>query len=144
MKENLIEIKTDPELKGKSIRELRSIALTIYKNKLNGKEVINKDIGIKILFTVSGGRKTTQGSAMYSKKVAVIPCLLELLKNAEYSNFGSRKTKDTKDILGYLNFKVKCIIDGKKETLRIAVRMVKRSRFYYNMEINTIVAFEKK
>ena len=44
----------------------------------------------------------------------------------------------SKDIIGYLNFKAKCILDDKVEHLRIAVQLQKGGKFYYNIEVNMI------
>ena len=77
------------------------------------------------------------GEAMYNKKAEVIRVLPDIIKYALYNNFGNRKDSDPKEVLGFLNFKGMCIIDGKKETLRIAVQYRRESKYYYNVEINT-------
>lgn len=53
-----------------------------------------------------------------------------------YNNFGEAKITDSPNVIGYLNFKCKCVIDGKTECLRIAVQMQKGGKFYYDIEVN--------
>ncbi len=47
-----------------------------------------------------------------------------------------RLINDGPNIIGYLNFKCKCMIDGKKENVRLAVQFQKGGKYYYNIEIN--------
>lgn len=100
--------------------------------------MVNRDTGLTIRITMASGRKTAYGEAMYSKKAEVVRILPDLIEHAIYNNFGQRKQGDNKDILGYLNFKAKCILDGKVEHLRIAVQFQKGGKFYYNVEVNKI------
>ncbi|MDE6515626.1 MAG: hypothetical protein K2L03_06270 [Bacteroidales bacterium] len=100
-----------------------------------GQDIFNKHIGITI--QVRGyRRKTAYGEAAYSKKAAVVECLLQLLEYARYNNFGSRKTTDPANIIGYYNFKAYVVIDGKKESVRLAVIARKDGSFYYNVEVD--------
>ena len=62
--------------------------------------------------------------------------LPDLIKYAEYNNWGNPKATDGPNIIGYLNFKCKCMIDGKKENIRLAVQFQKGGKYYYNIEIN--------
>ena len=87
-------------------------------------------------FELDSGRKTAQGEAIYSKKAAVIPKLYELLAYACYSNWGARKDKDPKTVIGYYNFKAYIYIDNKKECVRLAVRAMSNGAFYYSVEVN--------
>ena len=77
------------------------------------------------MFTSEGGRKIAYGEAMYSAKAAVIEHLDTLIKNSTYNNWGDRKPSDSEEILGYLNFKSKITIDGKKRHVRIAISVDK-------------------
>jgi hypothetical protein len=80
---------------------------------------------------------------MYSKKAAVAMCLPELLKYSEYNNFGNRKESDSETVIGYLNFKGKCFIDGKKETVHLVVQFHKGGKFHYSIEVNKIIGTPK-
>ena len=75
---------------------------------------------------------------MYQRKAELIQILPDLVKYALYNNYGGPKEKDSPDIIGYLNFKGRCILDGKVENVRIAIQFQKQAKFYYNIEVNTI------
>ena len=126
------------ELNGLSKAEMRKYILDYYKKNLKGIEVINDDTGITIHFSMTSGRKTAMGEAMYQRKAEIIRILPELIKYALYNNFGYPKETDSQDIIGYLNFKGRCKIDGKTLNVRIAVQFQKQAKFYYNIEVNTI------
>ncbi|MCR4738222.1 MAG: hypothetical protein K5846_08710 [Bacteroidales bacterium] len=116
----------------------KKAVLDYFRTYLKDKTVVNRDTGLTIRITMASGRKTAYGEAMYSKKAEVVRILPDLIEQAIYNNFGQRKQGDNKDILGYLNFKAKCILDGKVEHLRIAVQFQKGGKFYYNVEVNKI------
>ena len=126
------------KLKGLSKSEMRLYILDYYKKHLKGTEVVNDDTGITIHFSMTSGRKTAMGEAMYQRKAELIRILPDLVKYALYNNYGSPKEKDSPDIIGYLNFKGRCILDGKVENVRIAIQFQKQAKFYYNIEVNTI------
>ena len=126
------------KLKGLSKSEMRLYILDYYKKHLKGTEVVNDDTGITIHFSMTSGRKTAMGEAMYQRKAELIRILPDLVKYALYNNYGSPKQKDSPDIIGYLNFKGRCILDGKVENVRIAIQFQKQAKFYYNIEVNTI------
>ena len=117
---------------------MRQYILDYYKKHLKGTEVVNDDTGITIHFSMTSGRKTAMGEAMYQRKAELIRILPDLVKYALYNNYGSPKEKDSPDIIGYLNFKGRCILDGKVENVRIAIQFQKQAKFYYNIEVNTI------
>jgi len=118
--------------------ELRRYVLDYYKQNLKGKEVVNKDTGITVRFSMTSGRKTAMGEAMYQKKAEMIRILPKLVKYALYNNFGKRKADESEEIIGYLNFKGRCKLDGKTENVRIAVQFQRSAKFYYNIEVNMI------
>jgi len=136
MKKKTIPRVTTTKLRPLKQSELRKIAHQLYFLYCSGKEVKNIDLGIPVKFMPFAGRKTAHGEAIYSKKVAVIPVLPELIKHATYNNYGQRKSTDVARIVGYLNFKTFVFIDGKKECLRIAVQFCKDGSFYYSIEVN--------
>lgn len=121
--------------KTKTSAELREITFNELL-KLKGKVVQNQHLKINIEISVSGMKKTTHGSSMYSKKAALACCLVDLLCYAEYNNWGDRKDKDSAAVIGYLNFKAKCVIDKKPETVHLVVRFQKDGKFHYCVEVN--------
>ena len=113
------------------VTELREFTLEFYRLFLKGKKKeIEKHLK-EVIFTSEGGRKIAYGEAMYSAKAAVIECLDTLIKNSTYNNWGDRKPQDNEDILGYLNFKSKITIDGKKQHVRIAISVDKDRNFKF-------------
>ena len=121
---------TPPEIntlafKKMKVTELRAFTLEFYRLFLKGKrKEIEKHLK-EVVFTSEGGRKIAYGEAMYSAKAAVIEHLGSLIKNSTYNNWGDRKPSDSEEILGYLNFKSKITIDGKKRHVRIAISVDK-------------------
>ena len=118
------------------LQQLRKFVFEYIKNKYSGTTIINIDTGLPITISVTSARKTAFGEAVYFKKVAATLMLPELIKYAEYNNWGNPKETDGPNIIGYLNFKCKCMIDGKKENVRLAVQFQKGGKYYYNIEIN--------
>ena len=68
----------------------------------------------------------------------MVRILPDIVKYAIYNNFGKRKPDESDDIIGYLNFKGRCILDGKTQNVRIADQFQKTAKFYYNIEVNMI------
>ncbi|MBQ4475291.1 MAG: hypothetical protein II935_03755 [Bacteroidales bacterium] len=123
--------------------ELRNLIFDTIKKKYAGQSVINKDFGIPITISVSSGRKTAFGEAIYSKKAAAVLILPDIIANAKYNNWGNPKEEEGANIKGYMNFKCKVIIDGKTEHIRLAVQFQKGGKYYYNIEINKIPTPER-
>ena len=65
------------ELGSMTKMELRRYVLDYYKNNLKGKEIVNIDTGITIHFSMTSGRKTAMGEAMYQKKAEMVRVLPE-------------------------------------------------------------------
>ena len=61
---------------------MRKYMLDYYKQHLKGTEVINEDTGITIRFSMTAGRKTAMGEAMYQRKAELIRILPDLVKYA--------------------------------------------------------------
>ena len=118
------------------LQQLRKLVFEYIKNKYSGTTIINIDTGLPITISVTSARKTAFGEAIYFKKAAATLLLPDLIKYAEYNNWGKPKETDGPNIIGYLNFKCKCLIDGKKEHVRLAVQFQKGGKYYYNIEIN--------
>lgn len=130
------EVEIPKEWRKMRLNDLKIAVGEFYKKNIQGWEVLNIDKGFRITFSSQGRQKLTRGSAMYSKKAAVMLILKELLEAAEYSNFGRRKGNDPAVLMGYLNFKAKCKIDGKIETVRFACMLYRADKIYFNHEIN--------
>ena len=127
-----------PKVKTGIITNNRKSVAKYYTDNLQGKTVVNDHLGINIKFTALGKGELVYGRALHLKKTAVLSALPTLLKVAKYNNFGIRKEKDPKDLLGYLNFKAFVFINDKKECVRISVRLLKTGDIYYNHEVNII------
>ncbi len=112
-----------------------------YAANLQGKCVVNLHLGIKIHFTSLGKSELAYGRALHAKKAAIVKCLPDLLRYAEYNNFGIRKETDASNILGYLNFKAKVKINKKTECVRLTVLLKKDGTAvyypFYHCEVNT-------
>ena len=121
------EISTDT-FKDMKVSELRAFTLSYYLTHLKGKKVAIKNHLKEVIFTTKAGRKIARGEAMYKEKAAVIERLEEVIKNSTYNNWGSRKTQDSPNILGYLNFKSKLTIDGEKRHVRIAISLTRERK----------------
>ena len=133
------EVKTPEEWEIAPSPKLRKMVSDYYKEHIQGKSVTNLEKGFTIVLSGQGRQKITKGSAMYPAKAAVVLILLKLIEIAEYSNFGERKQNDPHELMGYLNFKAKCIIDGEVKVIRIACMIYSATRIYYNHEINRCV-----
>lgn len=82
-----------PKVKEAKRGLLPKIAKEYYDRFLHNESVVNLDKRFKIHFSSSGKGKVTRGSALYSKKVALLVILKDILRVAEYSNFGLPKKK---------------------------------------------------
>jgi hypothetical protein len=118
--------------------EVRERLYNEYRERYYGKKIINQSLGITVEFEYAGARKTSHGSAVYSKKACLITVLDKLIRYAEYSNWGDRKNTDDPHVIGYLNFKVKVKIDEKVEHVHLVIRVRNTGRFHYAMEVNKI------
>ena len=134
---------TPTEWNDMTARQLRDAVLEKAK-KLAGTSVVNTDTGIKIQFSVTNARKLARGGAIYLKKASLVDILPELVTVAEYSNFGQRKETDSPEVIGFLNFKAKCMVNGKTEHVRLSVQFCRRDRFFYNVEVNKIKLLPQK
>lgn len=125
-----------PRIQIKEVKNLRKYVREEYSSKLQGHTVINKHIGLTIYFGSDGKSELSTGRAIYAKKAALVQCLLELMENAEYNNFGARKETDRKNVFGYANFKAKVYINGVLEHVRITVLVKSDGKGYYCHEVN--------
>ncbi len=114
----MLEISTE-QFKKMTVTELREFTLKFYNENLKGKKVAINKVLKSVEFVGNVGKKLFK--PMYSAKVAVLNNLEELIKNSTYNNWGKRKCTDSDDVLGYLNFKSKLLIDGEKKHLTISI-----------------------
>ena len=127
---------TPEEWKGLKLQQLRTIIFKRIRSEYSGMVVTNLDTRLPIIISVTSARKTAFGEAIYYKKAASVLVLPDIIKYAKYNNWGAPKPTDGPNIIGYLNFKCKCNIDGKHENVRLAVQFQKGGKYYYNIEIN--------
>lgn len=125
-----------PSVKIKTHTNLRQYVKNEYTANIQGKSVVNKHIGLTIFFGSDGKSELAYGRAIYAKKAALVQCLLTLLREAEYTSFGKRKTTDEENVFGYAKFKAKAYIDGKLEHIHIVVVVKSNGKAYYCHEIN--------
>jgi hypothetical protein len=118
--------------------ELRAKLFNEYRTRYYGKKVINQSLGITVGFELEGARKTSHGSAAYSKKACLITVLDKLIRYAEFTNWGEPKATDPSYVIGFLNFKAKVKIDGKLELVHLVIRVRNTGKFHYVMEVNQI------
>lgn len=126
-KNNNIVISTE-KFKDFSRPQLRSFMLEYYNNFLKDKTVSIENSLKKVELLNRAGRKISKGSAVYKAKTAVIQHLEDIIKNSTYNNWGEPKATDSKDLLGYMNFKSKMTIDGEKHHVRIVIELFKDRR----------------
>ncbi|GIM59859.1 hypothetical protein CAPN007_20680 [Capnocytophaga canimorsus] len=119
---------TTEDFKNMKVSELRKFTLEYYNTHLKGKTTIIKKYLKEVVFTTKAGKKIANGEAMYSAKAVAVKHLEQLIKNSSYNNWGDRKITDSKDVIGYMNFKSKLIIDGEKRHLRIALAVYKNRK----------------
>ena len=114
----------------------RKFVKDYYHEKFQGKvTVVNLDKGITIQFIGEGKKKTSYGSAMYTRKAAAIKVLDQLLTVAKYSNWGN---KESDSVIGYLNFKVKVLIDGELCHFALNIQVRKDGKFHYSLDENRL------
>ena len=104
---------TPEEWKGLKLQQLRTIIFKRIRSEYSGMVVTNLDTRLPIIISVTSARKTAFGEAIYYKKAASVLVLPDIIKYAKYNNWGAPKPTDGPNIIGYLNFKCKCNIDGK-------------------------------
>lgn len=111
-----MSLSTD-DFKNMSVKELREFTLQYYLENFSGKRLKIKDF-VTVEFYNKTGRKLQK--PMYKEKASVLTQLEAVIKNSTYNNWGDRKETDNPNVLGYLNFKSKLTIDGKKRHIRIS------------------------
>ncbi len=65
-------------------------------------------------------------------KIKAVVVLKKMIETAIFLNFKDKDDNDSKDILGYFNFKSKVKVEDKIQIFRIVVRLTKSGKFYYD------------
>ncbi len=109
-----------------------------YYEKFIGTTVKNDCTGITIGFKRRGRKKTAFGSSISKRKAAVVKILDQVLKCAVSTNWGDRKNDDPEDVIGYLNFKCKILIDGKIFHFLLNVQLcnVDKNRYCFHYSLD--------
>jgi len=123
----VINISTE-KFKDFNKKELRQFLFDYYNTFLKGKTIAIENSLSKVELLSRSGRKITKESATYKAKTAVIEQFEDIIKKSTYNNWGKAKTTDSKDLLGYMNFKSKVVIDGEKRHVRISIEVFKDRR----------------
>ena len=108
---------------------------SFYNAQLKGKTVKNKQKGISILFSSVGRNHILYARAVGFEKLIAITKLAEMVREAEYCNFKEADENDSRDILGYMNFKVSVCINDEICHFRIVVRLTKNGKFFYDHSV---------
>jgi hypothetical protein len=137
-KQTVIPEASTKEWSGLTRMELRTQLFNEYRTRYYGKKVINQSLGITVEFELEGARKTSHGSAAYSKKACLVTVLDKLIRYAEFTNWGAPKETDPSYIIGFLNFKAKVKIDGQLEQVHLVIRVRNTGKFHYVMKVNKV------
>jgi len=119
-----ISISTDA-LKEMKVSDLRKFTMEYYNRFLKGDHTAIKNSLKKVDFVTNAGKKIARGGAMYSEKAAVMEQLKNLIEKSTYNNWGEKKNEKDNNLLGYLNFKSKLVINGEQRHVRISIALKK-------------------
>ncbi|MCL2414507.1 MAG: hypothetical protein FWC94_04560 [Bacteroidales bacterium] len=115
---------------------MRKKLLEIYKQKYEGKTIVNSKTGITILFELYGAKKTTKHGSMYAEKASLITILDKICEHAFLHSLGAQKKGDKENgVVGYLNFRAPVIVDDKQKLVEIPVRIKNNGNFHYCIDI---------
>ncbi|PSG90868.1 zincin-like metallopeptidase domain-containing protein [Aurantibacter aestuarii] len=117
------------DFKKMTVSELREFLKTYYETHLKGKKIPASNFLKNIEFVSKAKGKLLK--PIYSEKVVVVKKIEELIKSSTYNNFGNPKPTDKKDVLGYLNFKSKVVIDNKQRHVRISIVLYKNRETHF-------------
>ncbi len=129
---NKIPIVEDSQFKGMKLGEIRNFVKAHYESKFKGKNVINEDKGITVTLGREGLHHTIYARNAGYIKLKALLIINEMIESAVYCNFKDADSDDPKDIIGYMNFKSKVIIEGLNHVFRISVRLSKEGKFFYD------------
>jgi len=117
------------------VQALKLQVKKFYDTNLKGKSVINKEKGITVTFSNVGRNHVLYAGAAGFEKLIAVYKLAEMVRNAKFCNFQAPDEDAPQGILGYMNFKVSVIINGVVQHFRIAIRITKNGKFFYNHSV---------
>lgn len=129
--------KISEEIKRLNTYSNRNLWLRNYYNeKLIGKNVINKHLGIKIKLSKISRNETVFGPGRNTRnKIVVVSDLLYVLKNAKFVSWKNPKPKHIKKhkAIGFINLRYECKIEGVKRRFRIPIMVKNDGSFQYHL-----------
>ena len=121
----------------KDIKTLKVSAKDFYFENIAGKSIVNKDTGITVLFSKNGIRHLLNYKRNNFPQLELVFDLMKAVRDAKFSNFKNKDANELKEVIGYMNFNYAKMIDNKKETFRINIRITKDGKFYYHHSLTT-------
>lgn len=131
-KQKYTPIAKDSLFKDKKLGELKEFIKDYFNKNLRGKSVKNLHKGVTVKISRTGLNHLLYARNIGYVKIKAVVVLDKMLKHAEYTNFKEKDENDSKDILGYLNFKCKVKIENKIQLFRLVVRLTTAGNFYYD------------
>ena len=115
--------------------EIKKFVSDFFEKNIKNTKIENLHKGINVEIRKAGLRHILYArNAGYNKLKAVI-IMKEMIRHATYCNFKEPDEDDEVNVLGYFNFKCKVNIENKIQFFRIAVRLTKDGKFYYDHAI---------
>ncbi len=114
------------------LSELTQKAKEFYTNDLLETSVKNIHKGVVISFVKSGMKHVLNFGGRSYIGYKAIKLLRELIKYAEFKNFGMPNENAGKTVLGFLNFEAKANIEGKNYKISINIRITTEGKFHYH------------
>ncbi len=131
-KQKTIPVVDDKQFAGMKLGKLKEYVKIYFNDNLRNMSVINQHKGISVKFSRKGFDHLIHARNVGYVKLKAVIVLKEMVENAVYLNFKDKDEDDTKDILGYFNFKSKVKVESKIQTFRIVIRLTKSGKFYYD------------
>ena len=125
----------DHEFVGIPLGELKTMAKLFYKKNIKGSTVLNIHKGITVQFNEAGIRHLLYARNIGFIKVKAVWRLKEMVSHAIYCNFKEPGEQDSPAIIGYFNFKVHVMIERESHLFKIAIRLTKEGKFYYDHSV---------
>ncbi len=118
-----------------SVAKLKAQAKQFYNENLHGKCVVNKDKGVTVGFSSVGRKHVLYARNVGFEKLIAIFKLPEIISAAKFLNFKNADSDDHHTVVGYMNFKCPVKINGKLQHFRVAVRISKDGKFFYDHSV---------
>lgn len=126
-----IEIKGDELGNIANVSELRKVAKEFYRSNLQGKKVVNPNVG-EILFTLKGAKKALVTSAD-TRKVRLFPKLREIVETADFIRSEDVRSIRKDDIVKFHYLSNKVLLDGKPFDVFVTIGEDARGKLFYNI-----------